>query len=62
LFAVLYFFAIRYRRNMQLHARFMMATALVFIVPGLTRAVFQYIGPTGIWIPDFYQMTWVPVP
>ena len=61
MFAVLYFFAIRHRRNMQLHARYMMATALVFIVPGLTRSVFQYIGPTGIWIPDFYQMTWVPL-
>ena len=43
-----------------MHARYMMATALVFIVPGLSRTVFQYIGPTGIWIPDFYQMTWVP--
>ena len=58
--AVFYSFAIRHRRKMQLHARYMMATALVFIVPGLFRAVSQYIGPTGVWIPSFYQMTWVP--
>ena len=60
-FAVLYFFAIRYRNNMQFHARYMLATALVFLVPGLARTVFQYLGPTGIWIPTFYQMLWIPL-
>ena len=58
--ALLYGLAIRHRRNMNLHARYMVATALVFIVPGLTRAVSQYLAPTGIWVPDFYQLTWVP--
>ncbi len=61
MFAVLYYLAIRHRKNMRFHARYMMATALVFLVPGLARAVNQYIGPTGIWIPTFYQMTWVPL-
>jgi uncharacterized membrane protein YozB (DUF420 family) len=60
LFAIMYGLAIFNRKNMQLHARYMVATSLVFIVPGLSRAVAQYIGPTGIWIPDFYQITWVP--
>ena len=60
-FAILYGLAIVYRKNMQLHARYMVATSLVFIVPGLVRAVTQYVGPTGIWIPSFYQMTWVPL-
>ena len=61
LFAVMYYLAIRNRRNMQLHARYMMATALVFLVPGLARAVGQFIGPTGIWIPSFYQMVAIPL-
>lgn len=60
LFAILYGLAILNRKNMQLHARYMVATSLVFIVPGFSRAVFQYLGPTGVWIPSFYQMTWVP--
>jgi hypothetical protein len=46
---------------MQFHARYMMCTALVFLVPGLARAVGQYLGPTGIWIPTFYQMLWAPL-
>ncbi len=59
LFAVLYVQAIRHRRNVQLHARYMVSTALVFIQPGLSRAVFNYIAPTGVWVPSFFQMTWL---
>jgi len=60
-FAILYYLAIRHRRNMQFHARYMMATALVFLVPGLARAIFQYIKPTGVWIPTFFQILWIPL-
>ena len=37
LFTVMYYQAIRHRKNMQFHARYMMATALVFLVPGFTQ-------------------------
>ena len=60
-FAVMYALAIRNRRNMQLHARYMILTALVFIMPGLGRMVSQYIAPLGVWTPTFYQMTYVPL-
>ena len=60
LFAYLYSQAIVHRKTMQLHARYMVATALVFIVPGLSRSVLNYLAQTGIWVPTFYQMTWVP--
>lgn len=60
LFALLYAMAIRHRRNVQLHARYMVTTALVFILPGLTRTVFNYVAPLGLWTPSFYMMTWVP--
>lgn len=61
LFAFSYVMAIVHRKNMQLHARYMVATSLVFIVPGLTRAVVQYVAPTGIWVPNFFQLSWVPL-
>ncbi|NNE06363.1 MAG: hypothetical protein HKN15_11630 [Xanthomonadales bacterium] len=61
LFATLYIQAIRHRKNMKLHARFMIATAWVFLLPGLARALGQYIAPLGIWTPTFYQMMWIPV-
>ena len=58
-FAVLYALAIHHRRRVQLHARYMAATALVFIQPGLGRAVDNYIAPLGVWTPTFFQITWV---
>ena len=33
----------------------------VMFPPGLSRSVFQYLAPTGIWTPDFFQMTWIPM-
>ena len=60
LYALLYAMAIKHRKNVQLHARYMVATALVFIVPGLSRTVFNYLAPLGIWVPTFYMVTWVP--
>jgi hypothetical protein len=60
-FAAMYIQAIRYRKNMQLHARFMVATSLPFLLPGLARVVENYIAPLGIWIPSFYQLTWLPL-
>jgi len=60
-FAAMYVQAIRHRKNMQLHARYMILTALAFIMPGLARAVGQYIAPLGVWTPSFYQMTYVPL-
>lgn len=61
LFAVLYVQAIRYRRTMQLHARYMVATGLVFLNPGLIRVVFTYIAPLGVWVPTFFQLFFVPL-
>ena len=60
MFAIAYGLAIFHRKNMQFHARYMVGTSLVFIVPGLSRVVTNYIEPTGLWIPSFYQLTWVP--
>lgn len=61
LFALLYVQAIRHRRNMQLHARYMVVTALVFLMPGLARSIFNYIAPLGVWVPTFYQMFFIPL-
>jgi len=41
--AVAYFIAIRYRHNIDLHARGMVATGIVFIEPALSRAMSQLI-------------------
>lgn len=60
-FAIMYGLAIRHRREMHLHARYMVATALVFLVPGLFRAIANYLAPTGIWTPSFYQIVWIPL-
>lgn len=60
-FAVLYGLAIYHRRRVQLHARYMAATSLVFIVPGLSRALDNYLEPLLGWAPTFYQVTLVPL-
>lgn len=60
-FGVLYTLAIVYRRRVQLHARYMAATALVFVVPGLSRAIANYVEPATGWLPTFFQVTWVPL-
>ena len=61
LFAVLYTLAIVHRKNMKLHARYMISTAWVFLLPGLARAIGQYIAPLEIWVPSFFQMMFIPL-
>jgi len=56
LFAFLYVQAIRHRRNMNLHARYMVLTALVFLIPGLGRALNNTLEPFGLWTPTFLQL------
>ena len=60
-FAVLYTLAIVHRKKVQLHARYMVATSLVFIVPGLGRAIGNYVEPVIGWGPTFFQVTLVPL-
>ncbi len=60
LFALMYGLAIRHRRQVDLHARYMVATSLVFLMPGLSRAISIYLAPLGIWTPDFFQTAWIP--
>lgn len=60
-FAVLYGLAIVHRRRTQLHARYMVATALIFLVPGLGRALGNYLPPLIGWAPTFYEVTLVPL-
>lgn len=55
LFALLYGLAIYYRKNMQLHARFMISTALVFLVPGLGRLFGALSKSLDVWMPDFFE-------
>lgn len=54
LFGVLYLLAMIYRSDFQLHARYMICTALVFVLPGLSRAFANVIAPLGLPVPDFY--------
>ncbi len=60
LFAVLYTLAMVHRKNVQYHARYMITTALVFLVPGLSRTMAIWIAPSGLPALDFYQSLWVP--
>jgi hypothetical protein len=60
-FTVLYTMGIRHRRRLQLHARYMTATALVFLTPGLGRAWFNYLYPLTGWEPTAARVTAVPL-
>lgn len=60
-FAVLYGLAIVHRRRVQLHARYMVATALIFVVPGLGRALGNYLPPLIGWAPTSFQVLLVPL-
>ena len=62
IFTIVYGLAIYHRKNVQLHSRYMACTALVFLLPGLNRVVFDYIEPIGVWVPAFYQLGWTPFP
>lgn len=59
-FAVLYGLAIVHRRRVRLHARYMVATALIFVVPGLGRTLTNYMEPLVGWAPTFYQVMLFP--
>jgi uncharacterized membrane protein len=59
-FAMLYSLAIINRKDVQLHARYMVATALGFIVPGLGRLLSQIGEATGLVFPYFQVALWVP--
>lgn len=60
-FAVLYILALVHRQHVQLHARYMAATALVFVQPGLGRALNNYMVPVTGWGPSFFQVSLIPL-
>lgn len=60
-FGILFAMAMVHRKNVQYHARYMIATALVFLVPGLGRALSQYLPAIGIQAPTFFQVLFVPL-
>jgi hypothetical protein len=60
MFAAVYFLAIRHRKDMQLHQRYMAATALVFMVPGLGRLLGKIGNSFEIWMPNFFQTMLIP--
>ena len=53
--------AMVHRKSVHYHARYMIATALVFLVPGLSRTMGQYVAPSGFPALDFYQCLYVPL-
>ena len=51
IFTTAYFIAIKYRHNMAVHARAMIATSFVFIEPALIRLIVNvFNGPTGAYL------------
>lgn len=60
-FASFYGLAIINRRDMQLHARYMVSTALVFIVPGLGRLLTRTGEATGLEWLNFQLALWFSV-
>lgn len=60
-FTVLHGMGFIHRRRLQLHARYMAATALVFVTPGLGRAWFNYLYPLTGWEPTATRVTAVPL-
>jgi uncharacterized membrane protein len=59
-FAMLYSLAIINRKDMQLHARYMAATVLGFITPGLGRLLGRIGEATGLAFLNFQVALWVP--
>jgi hypothetical protein len=60
-FVTLYALAIVERRKPQRHARYMAATALVFLTPGLGRALYNYVDPLIGWSPNALQLSLIPL-
>lgn len=54
-FGILFALAIIHRRNFHLHARYMIATALVFVLPGMSRLVSQLAQRFEWPAPEFYE-------
>lgn len=59
-YAMLFSLAIINRKDMQLHARYMAATALGFITPGLGRLLDRLGEATGFSILTFQTALWAP--
>lgn len=60
LFIVLFVLAVYYRKTPKLHARYMICTAMVFLIPGLGRAVGLIFPAIGLPVPDFFLIMCVP--
>lgn len=60
-FGILYVLALVNRRRVQHHARYMAATALVFLIPGLVRVTIFYLEPLIGFVPTILQITLVPL-
>jgi hypothetical protein len=60
LFAMLYSLAIINRKDIQLHARYMAATTLAFITPGLGRLLGRVGEATGLGFLNFQLALWMP--
>ena len=60
-FGVLFALAMKHRKNAHYHGRYMIATALVFLVPGLGRMLRQYLPLIGVPTPTFLQVLFVPL-
>jgi len=52
--AVFYSLAIYHRKNVQLHARYMISTAMALVAPGISRIFFFYLTSNGIPAPDLF--------
>jgi hypothetical protein len=60
LFVVLFVLAMYYRKTPKLHARYMISTALVFLIPGLGRAIGVVFSNLGLPAPNFFLVMCVP--
>ncbi|NIP19168.1 MAG: hypothetical protein GWM87_14145 [Xanthomonadales bacterium] len=60
-YAIFYVLAIKNRREMQLHARYMAATVLAFVVPALGRLSDMLGEMTGLTFLNFFNALWAPV-
>jgi hypothetical protein len=60
LFTWLYSMAIYHREKPLLHARYMISTAMVFLIPGLGRATGIVADAIGVPAPDFFLVMSIP--
>ena len=58
-FAALYYLALRNRRRVQLHARYMLATPILLLSPVFARLIVQHVPGLAIQSPeDFWAFAW----